>query len=399
MGSTTVNGLSVDTGAHLLIEHFERTRALVVELGLGDRWYEVAAGPGGGVLHAHELQSFSPKRALDVLRYRGLSLAGRIRLLLAFLEVHRHRGELDFFDLSVGDDALDQEDCDTFARRKLGDEVTDYIVDCFIRTFHFHGAHKMSVKYFEALCALLLEKGEFQECALRGGMQVLPQALAARLAIRYQTPVTGVEARDDAVALDAAGGRELYDAVVVATPAEVARTLLRAPSAAQQTLLSHAASSQTVLCAYAVPNELAGSFDGIWIPFVESPIVSGMASDRGLLDRDLTQTVFSVWLHEETARAWWEGSDAEILHKTAAEIGRLFPRYADQLSPLYLKRWPHALPIYGVGQVSRVRAFWAHGQGERGVFLCGDYLNHPWVEGAVRCGEKVAGLVHARPPT
>jgi predicted NAD/FAD-dependent oxidoreductase len=36
------------------------------------------------------------------------------------------------------------------------------------------------------------------------------------------------------------------------------------------------------------------------------------------------------------------------------------------------------------------RKFWENGQGQGGVWLCGDYLNHPWVEGAVRCGEKVA---------
>ena len=40
--------------------------------------------------------------------------------------------------------------------------------------------------------------------------------------------------------------------------------------------------------------------------------------------------------------------------------------------------------------MTRVDRFWRDGQGEGGVWLCGDWLNHPWLEGAVRCGERVA---------
>jgi oxygen-dependent protoporphyrinogen oxidase len=256
----------------------------------------------------------------------------------------------------------------------------------------------MSVKYFEALSALLLQRGEFQVCALRGGMQALPSAMAERLSVRYQTSVTGVLPTPRGVVVHSDSGSEHYDAVVVATPAEIALPMLQAPSPAQRRLLSGASSSCTVLCTYTLPSALAGTFEGIWIPFVESQILSGLASDHCLIDRDSERTVFSVWLHEETAAAWWSCSDVEILERTRDETERLFPRYAGQLKPLYLRRWPHALPIYGVGQVSRVRAFWAQGQGENGVWLCGDYLNHPWLEGAVRCGEKVAQLLHASRP-
>jgi protoporphyrinogen oxidase len=397
MKTETVRGLHVDTGTHMLLDHFERTHCLVRELGLADAWYHVEARPGGGVLHHdHPLQSFSPKSAFDVLRFQGLALGGRIRLLLALLEAQRYRGHIDFFDLSVGDDALDQENCETFARRHLGDEATDYVVDCFIRTFHFHGAARMSVKYFEALSALLLEKGEFQVCALRGRMCSLPRALAAQVPVRYGARVTAVEPCAAGVSVQNGTEQAVFDAAVIATPAEIARTMLRSPSEAQRELLSHAASSRTVLCAYTLNSALAGTFEGIRVPFVESRIVSGLASDRALCEVDAERTVFSVWLHEEAAGAWWSCSDVEILTRTRAELERLFPAYTGQLEPLLAKRWPYALPIYGVGQVSRVRSFWESGQGAHGIWLCGDYLNHPWVEGAVRCGEKVAQLISAR---
>jgi len=390
MWSTTRQGFGIDVGAHMLLSSFDRTRTLVEEMGIGDQWFELEDGGEGGVLRNHELTSFSPKGAFDVLRYRGLPLAGRVRLLLALLETGPHRNELDFFDLSVGDATLEEEDCETFARRKLGDEATDYVVDSFIRTFHFHGAAKMSAKYFEALAALLLSRGEFRLCALRGYMRALPDALASRLSVRYEVPVSAVVSEARGVGVHALGGVASYDAVVVATPADVARTLLRSPSPAQRSVLENAASSCTALCAYAVPVDRAGAFEGIWVPFRESQIVSGISNDTNKGSTDGERCSFNVWLHEEAAASLLSRSDEDILVAVAAEVERLFPRYADLLSPLFVQRWQYALPVYGVGFVARVRAFWEEGQGDGGVWLCGDYLNHPWVEGAVRCGEKVA---------
>lgn len=394
MCTVEVDGHLIDPGTHMLLESFTRSHALIDELGLAAEWFDVRGGKGGGVLHDHELSSFSPKSAFDVLRFRGVSLRGRVRLLAAFMQAHRQHGELDFFDLSVGDDTLDREDCDSFARRRLGDEVSDYVVDCFTRTFHFHGAKRMSLKYFEALSALFIEHAdEFESAALRRHMQVLPSALAARLHVQFGAPVTGVRASDGAVEVQVGGAAQRFDVVVVATPAAPARALLSRPTPAQRRLLEHAQSSRTVFAAFELPAEQAGDFEGVWVPYVESKIISGLGNDRVREDVPRDRCVFSVWLHEEAASSRWDWSDERLLAEIAGELVRLFPRYTGYLRPLYLRRWPHALPVYGPGQVSRVRDFWSNGQGEHGIWLCGDYLNHPWVEGAVRCGEKVARLI------
>ncbi len=395
MASRTENGFRIDLGVHMLLEHYDRTRALITELGLQDQWFALEAG-AGGVLRDHELRAFSPKNAFDVLRFRGISLRGRIRLFIELARARHWRDDLDFFDLSVGDDALDAEDCDTFARRRMGDEATNYVVDSFIRTFHFHGAHKMSMKYFEALAALLVTRGEFQLFALRGYMGALPDALAARLHVRCSSPVSSVIARGAGVELSSAAGCETYDAVVVATTPGAARKLLLEPSNAQRELLAHATSSATVVCSFLVPVAIAGDFEGIWVPFLESQIICGVSNETSKGSSDGQRCVFSVFLHEEAARHRLSRSDRELSDVVGTELVRLFPRYEGHLEPLFVQRWPEALPVYGVGQVTRVRAFWAHGQGDNGIWLCGDYLNHPWVEGAVRCGEKVAAGIGAR---
>ena len=389
MRSDLIGGFRVDLGVHMLLDSYERTRQLVSELGLGEQWYELEA-ESGGVLHDQELHSFSPRRAFDILRYRGLRLEGRVRLFVELARARRWSDELDFFDLSAGPTDRDREDCDSYWRARIGDEATDYIVDAFIRTFHFHGASRLSRKYFDALAALLVSHGEFQLCALRGSMQSLPTAMAERLDVHLESRVESVRTVEGGIELDWANATARFDAAVVATTPERARVLLLEPTAAQRDLLDHAECSCTAVCFFRVPNAVAGHFEGVWVPFVESEIVSAFSNESSKGARDDEHCLFSVFLHEEAASRWMGRRDDEILAATADELERLFPVYAEHLSGLAVQRWPQALPVYGVGQVTRVREFWERGQGDAGIWLCGDYLNHPWVEGAVRCGEKIA---------
>jgi protoporphyrinogen oxidase len=278
----------------------------------------------------------------------------------------------------------------------MGDEATDYVVDSFIRTFHFHGAKKMSVKYFEALATLLLKRGEFRLFGLRDFMQVLPETLARQLTVRYGNPITRVAASSGGAGVELVGpsGATTYDRVVLATTAEAARRILATASPAQAELLAHATSSSTAVCSFTVPVQVAGDFEGIWVPFHESQIICAVSNETAKGSSDGARCVISVFLHEEASALWRERQDGQVMQAVADELVRLFDRYAGALEPLHVQRWPEALPIYGVGQVARVSAFWADGQGDGGVWLCGDYLNHPWVEGAVRCGEKVAARMH-----
>jgi oxygen-dependent protoporphyrinogen oxidase len=326
MASRSVAGFQLDLGVHMLLDNYDRTRALLAELGLADQWFVIEAGEGG-VLRDHELLSFSPKRAFDVLRFRGIDLRGRIRLFIELARARRWRDDLDFFDLSVGNDQLDQEDCEHFSRRRMGDEATDYAIDSFIRTFHFHGAGKMSMKYFEALAALLVTRGEFRPCALRGHMGVLPDALAARLDVRYATPITSVLGGDAGAELQWHGCTARYDAVVLATTADAARVLLQQPSPAQADLLAHATSSSTIVCSFAVPVEIAGDFEGVWVPFAESELICALSNETCKGSSDGRHCVFSVFLHEEAAARWLARADPEVSDAVGQELGRLFPRY------------------------------------------------------------------------
>lgn len=396
MGSVTTGGLVVDTGAHMLLDSYDRTKALSWEVGLGRAWYPLEGGTGGGIVRGDTIVSFSPEGALDALRFEGFSLLERLRLFAALLEGWTWRDDLDFFDLSASPDALDLEDCDTFARRRMGDTLADLVVDAFIRTFHFHGARRMSRVYFEALAALLARRGQLVLVALEGYMQSLPDALAARLDVRRSVAVSRVEPGGVVVA---DGRSETFDAVVLATPATVARRLLAAPSPAQRVVLDSASYASSAVVDLLVPGDVAHTFQGVWVPYRESAIVSGISNETAKGSARDGDRVLVACLHDEAADVLLRSDDDAIVRAVTDEIVRLFPRYEGHLRPLRVQRWPDAMPIYAPGRVTTVKRFWEQGQGEDGVWLCGDWLNHPWVEGAVRCGEKVAqGISSARLP-
>ena len=85
--------------------------------------------------------------------------------------------------------------------------------------------------------------------------------------------------------------------------------------------------------------------------------------------------------------------DARIFETVKAELLGLnenLRAVADRVQPYDLQRWPEAIPKYDCAQIARVKSFLRDGQGREGLYLCGDYMNAPWIEGASRSGQKAA---------
>jgi oxygen-dependent protoporphyrinogen oxidase len=392
MGTTYVAGFPVDTGVNLLLANYERLHALCDELGIADQLFDFQSG-AGGILRDHELNSFTPSNVFEILGYRGVSLVSRMRLIRYFIRAYRFRSSLDFFDLSIGEDPDADRDAFSATTDRLDEEIATYVVDPFVRTFHFHGARQMSMKYFDALVALFVGRDNFKPQGFRGFMQTLPRALAERLEVETAAPVSLVRpgsGHDDApVEVDG----DDYDVAVLAIPAPLALGVLAPPSHDQREVLSRTTYAPTLSVAFRCPVAVADDFEGIWIPYHESSLISECSNESCKGSSTGTECVINFGLHTEAAAVWLERPDEEIFEALAREWARLFPRYVGALEGLHVQRWPLAMPIYGPGHLERVRRFWGRGQGDGRVYLCGDYLNHPWVEGSIRCGEKVAARI------
>lgn len=392
MSTVEAGGFHVDVGTNLLLDNYDRLKALCLELGIGKEFFPFVASEGG-VLRDGRLTSFDPASLGDILRYRGLSRLARLRVLAYLLRSWPSRHDLDFFDLSEGEDRLDTVDAYTGTVARCGREVAEYLVDPFVRTFHFHSARAMSMKYFDALAALFMARGGFVAHGFRGYMSALPRALAARLTVKRARPVDAVRPTENGVEVVRGGTVTLHDAVVLALPAPGAHAVLADPTPGQERILSTTRYSSTLVCSYRCPLSVAGDFEGIWVPYRESRIICDCANEGCKGSRDAQDCVLTMCVHGEATRDLRGQSDGDVLRVVEAEWVRLFSAYRGHLTGIHVHRWAHALPIYGVGQVTQVKRFWAEGQGQNRVWLCGDYLNQPWVEGSIRCGEKVARAI------
>ena len=393
MASIQVKGFTIDVGANLLLENYSHTKALARELGIFDEWVPFNSAGSGGILRGGRLSSFEPKGALAALRYPGLSWPARLRLLRYFLYARGWVNKLDFFDLSKGEDESESVDAETYCRAKFGDEITDWVLDPFVRTFHFHGARRISMKYVDALVALLVGQGGFHPRGFRHYMGTLSKALAKKVTVIQDAPVTSVTSGTDSVSIIRDSREEQFDRAVLATPGTASRTLLTNPSPPVKALLDKVEYSSTFMCSFHVALQATPDFEVVWVPYKESKLICCSANEARKGANDATGSLMILGLHEEAAAELQSSTDEAVYELVAQEWYRLFPKFKGLMTGLHIHRWKNALPVYAPGLVAQVSEFWKNSQGQGRIWLCGDYLNHPWVEGSVYCGEKVAASI------
>lgn len=209
-----------------------------------------------------------------------------------------------------------------------------------------------------------------------GGMQAIPRQLAARLpagSVRTNTRVRGI--RDGAVEL-ASGEVLKARAIIVATDARHAAVLVpgtRTPAWNSCATLYYAASKSPVdgpllvldgdgrrgpvnhIC---VPSEVSASYAPPGQALISATVVGQANQDDGVLDRD-ARAQMSRWFGAERVTTW-----------------RL----------LRVARVPYSLPR----SVPHPDALDAAVRLGDGVYACGDYLESPSINGALRSGRRAS---------
>ncbi|MFQ5621459.1 MAG: protoporphyrinogen/coproporphyrinogen oxidase, partial [Candidatus Nanoarchaeia archaeon] len=362
----------VDTGANSFIQSYSETLSYCQKLGVG-----LVDAPGASSIYRDGKRHQIGQNITSIARFSGLSLKARGRMALFALK-HSFT-KLSIYDLNIGKDV--DIDADTFMR-KLSPELADYLMDPLLRTFHFHSAKKLSMKFMYAL-ARTMATTSFQCVVAKDHMHALPKAFAKHLNIEYGAPVSQVESKKK-VTISFLDKKEMFDAAIIATPAHIAKQILQKPTKEQSDMLSVVKYAPTITCTFDCPED----FKGAWVPFKESQIIASAANDtyKG------GGNVSTVFLHEEAIPNLIKQTDEEILEFVGKEMVKLFK---SKVKGLNVKRWSHAIPLYSVNSVTTIKQFWPF-QGKNNIYFTGDYLNHPWVEGSIQCAQKVAKLFHSK---
>ena len=389
MSTRTRDGFSFDLGANFLIRAYPNLLALGEEMGVEVRNLSPVRHVfyRGGAFHDMNFSS-----ARDVVRMHQLKFWSKLKFLEFVVNLKLRGEKIDFFDLSETPDEMNQKDAYTCASQDIGADFADYILDSFCSCMMFYRAKEVSEAAFLSLFRMKSDPAyDFSVLHAGGEMQELPDKLAARLQVRTSCPVLGLSRCGEGWRVATQDGEQTYPRVVLATTAGVARKLLREGPEPHRALVSKTRYARTVNLSYRIPAHTLGKIHCYYIPYVENKVVAEFTNEA-LKGADTTrdgESLVNVGLHEAAARRLWSLTDAELFAKVKAELVKIHPGL-QAARPHDLQRWLEAMPKFSCGQVSRVKEFLRRHQGDGGLYLCGDYLNSPWLEGASRCGKRVA---------
>lgn len=390
MGTRKKDGLAFDTGANFFVENYKVVRSLAQELGIDFK--RIKEGKAYSVRKGRLCSlSTNPKKIL--LKSQLLSFRSRLRLLWMFFKLGRLSLNTDFYELSTRGQ-FDNENAYDFTCKLAGKEVADYVVDPFVSTYQFHRAKELGVEAMFSLAGMLLrEPNGFKMRHVSHEMGAIPQALARRLKVHVSSPIAGVSVVKEGLSLSLGKKTRTFDFVVLACPAPVSRLIYKNPTKRQKELLNLVEYSATVNVSFAIPLKSLGDATVVMVPYVEGGAIAEYTYEamKGAEMISGRETLINVGLHEDFARKIMRKSDEFIFETVEKELRKVCPSLKGVgIRPHDLQRWPYAMPKFSAPHLVAICQFLKQGQGENKVYFCGDYLNAPWVEGAVRCGQTVA---------
>jgi oxygen-dependent protoporphyrinogen oxidase len=238
--------------------------------------------------------------------------------------------------------------------------------------------------------------------AMRGGMNQLVNALAARLdpaSVRLSTPVTGLEKSANGWKVLAGAKSGLYDAVILASPAWASAALLDRidPQLAGELSAIPYSSSITVNLIYdeAQLGRLPGGF-GFLVPVVEGrSMLACTFVHRKFLGRTPPgKVVLRAFLGGMKNEALIAAPDAELLATVRRELSEILGKkiLPPDAEPLHaqVSRWPRAMAQYAVGHQERMARITACVAALPGLKLAGNAYDGIGIPDCIRLGRKAA---------
>ena len=390
------NGFTIECGPDSWVTEKPWARELAEELGLGDeiipsndqrrvtyiaRGRELLPMPDG-------MRMMVPTRWEPLLHSPLLSWEAR----LAYLREPKRAEELKQ-DSLAGRGADADESVADFVRRHFGKEVTKTLAGPLLSGVFGGDVEKLSVRAVMApFVKMEAEHGSLIEAlrlraavspgqkaaiftSLRSGLGTLIRRMAERLqvsSIRLNTPVTGLRQTQGGWQVSSGNGEaELYDSVLVATPAHVTRALLGStghPAAVEASSLLPADASSSIVVALGFREERASRLRvprgfGFLVP-QQRDEQERVAASRSLLACTFVDQKFAHraapggvllrgFFGGEAAEQLAGETDTELVRRTREQLSR-FLGPLPEVDMGLVRRWPRSLPQYFVGHLSRI---------------------------------------------
>lgn len=238
--------------------------------------------------------------------------------------------------------------------------------------------------------------------ALRGGLQQMVDTLVSRLdplAIRLDTPVSAIEQTGDGWRLTAAGEAEIYDGIILASPAWSAGALLAGVDTELGRELESIpySSSITVNLVYdqAKLGRLPDGF-GFLVPASSGrAMLACTFAHRKFLGRTAPgKAVLRAFLGGMRNEALMEEPDGVLVATVRRELSEILGArvIGSHVEPEFTQvtRWRRAMAQYAVGHKERMTRIHEHLAGLRGIKLAGNAYDGIGIPDCIRLGRLAA---------
>jgi oxygen-dependent protoporphyrinogen oxidase len=307
----------------------------------------------------------------------------------------------------------------SFVRRHFGDEVTNTIAAPLLAGVFGGDIDRLSVRaVMPAFVKMEREHGSLITAlqqitrhstnasvftTLKSGLQTLIDRMAVTLpasSVRLHDPVIGLATnREGKWNLQASSGESEFDAVVVATPADVTRKLLASLDPAFDALLAMDASSAIVVALAFAAEDISRLSMPPGFGFLV-PQTKEEKREPSLLACTFVDQKFAGRVPENAVllRAFFGGKSApKLLDAPDEEIIRLAKNQLVSLvGPLpeaaftVVRRWPRSLPQYAVGHLQRMKQLQELSSSFAGLQLVGNAYYGVGLPDLVNLGRKAA---------
>jgi len=393
-----VGGFRMDVGANIFLETFDTVKELAAELGVPLERTRVPIHGGvyrNGKFHGlyggdHPRDQWKTIRTL--LSFRLLSPRGLWQLMKFGRMLKARCGELSLEDPSRMATLDDGESAADFVASKIGSEFLEWFFGPNLSGYTFAHPEQVGAAYG---MAVLWYFGLNAGWPLRpkGGAGAFVDALARACgpSIRTSTPATRIVIEDGCVrGVVAEGGLVEADAVICATTATAALRLAPDLPSGIRDALGRVTYSSCCRVFFGLDSSpFPGDWYGVMFPRQTGAFMSGMSNSAALAPESVPEgkALIDALVIGTLAEELSALSHEQVVRRILAETRKYFPAMTQE--PLFTRvhRWDEAACLAPGGMISALhRMRGTELKAVKGLFLAGEYMGVPSVNGAVRSG-------------
>ena len=385
------DGFVIDSGPDAMTESYKNYKALATDLGYGDQFVHSSAVIG--LLRNGRVLDIDTRSILSMVFTSALSWPGKFRFAWGLFKNRKLFVGVDSFRLvDSADFDTNDEHAARFSEREFGKEITDYVIDPLIRLVAGGSADEAS--RLGVLGGLVNWSVPLMN--IKGGLDLLPMALAKRVNMKTGVEVTNLTDTGQGVEVgysDAHGQQNLKaDVCVIATPHDVSEAIypkLRELVPGYSDKIKYI-KLVSVSLAYDVPTKSKAYV--VQVPTVESRDVllifmqHNKAPDRTPPGKSLVTIYTDTLAWERIAQQ----DDETVTQWARSEIEKLFPELAGYFQFSSISRWPFTGYLADPGFWQRTRELMKAQPETSRIQLAGDLFGAGSMESAVTWGEHAA---------